>query len=103
MEEAAALETLSLLIYLRFFPFQRKTGYTIKILKILLKAITTASTTTIAAFTITVSNVNMCYFFSLENRFSNDSIGTLVEENHVQKIYTFVSIGKRETRNGHVI
>ena len=31
------------------------------------------------------------------------SIGTPVEENHAQKIYTFVSVGKRETRNGRVI
>ena len=65
----AALEALSLLMYLWFAQFEQKSIRIVKTWKILLQAIDAANIT-IATLTTKFLNENMCHFYNLQSSFS---------------------------------
>ena len=65
----AALEALSLLMYLGFVQFEQKPIRIVKTWKILLQAIDAANITT-ATLTTKFLNENMCHFYHLQSSFS---------------------------------
>ena len=64
----AALEALSLLMYLWFVQFEQKSIRIVKTWKILLQAIDAANIT-IATLTTKFLNENMCHFYNLQSSF----------------------------------
>ena len=64
----AALEALSLLMYLWFVQFEQKSIRIVKTWKILLQAID-AENITIATLTTKFLNENMCHFYNLQSSF----------------------------------